>query len=156
LAEHDDDSVRFVLAGSLIGAGQIVPAIEQHEILLARQPESATLLNNLAWLYSRQGDDRALDYARRAHRIKPAAPEIADTLGWLLVERGELKRGLELLRQANATVPDNPEIGYHLAAALYRDGEDATARRLLKTVLAGAAGFADAADARALLRRLGE
>ncbi len=160
LAEHgDDDTTRFVLAGGLIAAGQFDQAIAQHEILLARQPESATVLNNLAWLYHRRGDDRALDYARRAHRIKPAAPEIVDTLGWLLVERGELERGLELLRQANAAAPGNPEIGYHLAAALDRAGDAGAARALLATVLAGAQSFADAADAaaaRALLRRLGE
>ena len=157
LAEHDaDNEVRFVLAGDLIGAGEYPQAIAENETLLARLPDNAVVLNNLAWLYDQQGDDRALGYARRAHQINPDAPEIADTLGWLLVNRGELTRGLELLRQANATAPERAEIGYHLAAALHRSGDDATARALLETALGSGTAFSGATEAQALLRRLSE
>src|SRR3546814_7859923 len=62
-----------------------------------------SVLNNLAWLKNELGEPNALDYARRAHDLAPDSPEIADTLGWMLVQsKDTAEEGLALLREARS------------------------------------------------------
>jgi Flp pilus assembly protein TadD len=69
--------------------------------------------------------------------MAPERPEITDTLGWLLVQNGNVNRGLVLLQEARVKAPHIPDIHYHMAVALYKSGRTAEARkeldRLLKT-----------------------
>jgi len=77
----------------------------------------ATLLNNLAWAYSEQGEhERALPLARRAWELDPANPATADTLGWVLFRSGARAEGLALLERAVRGAPSNAEIRRHLEA----------------------------------------
>ena len=75
-------------------------------------------------------------------------------LGWLLVRKGHTKMGLELLRKARAGAPEQHDIGYHLAAALSRTGEDASAPKLLKGILDTGRKFDAIEDARKLYAKL--
>jgi Flp pilus assembly protein TadD len=59
---------------------------------------------------------------------------IADTYGWLLVEQGQVGQGIEILRKAAAAPAATPEIRYHLAAALARDGQRDSARDMLQKI----------------------
>ena len=61
---------------------------------------------------------------------------------------------LRLLRLAHADRPDDPAIAFHLAMALSRSGQDASARAVLEPVLSRRPSFADEAEAAALLTRL--
>ncbi|MCG8691161.1 MAG: PEP-CTERM system TPR-repeat protein PrsT, partial [Minwuiales bacterium] len=152
---EEDDEARFVLTSALIASGDHAGAIRESERLLERRPDNPIVLNNLAWLYDQSGDSRAVDYATRAHELAPQSPEIADTLGWMLVRQGEVERGLTLLRQANAAAPNHPEIGYHLAATLNKQGDRTGAREVLESVLGPDTNFQGVEDARALLKELG-
>ena len=154
-ANEEDDEARFVLTSALIASGDHAEAIRESERLLERRPDNPIVLNNLAWLYDQTGDNRAVDYAARAHELAPQSPEIADTLGWMLVRQGEVERGLTLLRQANAAAPNHPEIGYHLAATLNKQGDRTGAREVLESVLGPDTNFQGVEDARALLKELG-
>jgi len=112
-----------VLAEQLGARGQTAAAVKQYETVLQRAPNSLVALNNLAVIYQQQKDPRALGLATKAYAAAPGQPLIADTYGWLLVDQGKLDEGIEVLRKAAATPGATPEVRYHLAAALARDGQ---------------------------------
>jgi Flp pilus assembly protein TadD len=59
---------------------------------------------------------------------------VIDTFGWAEVQTGNVNRGTELLRAASGLAPANPEIRLHLAKALIKSGDKASARRELETL----------------------
>jgi Flp pilus assembly protein TadD len=94
-------------------------AIAIYEGLRSRLGEGdATILNNLAWAYSEQGDpDSAIPIARRAFALDSSNPATADTLGWILYKSGARAEGLALLQQAARGAPSDAEIRRHLERA---------------------------------------
>jgi putative PEP-CTERM system TPR-repeat lipoprotein len=153
-ANPESRPARRVLALAEIGAGRLDVAQRMYLALAGEDPEDAVVANNLALLLLRRGDARALDYAERAWRLKPESPALLDTLGWVLVSRGEAERGLTLLREANARDAGQLDIRYHIAVALERLGRRDEARREIESVLAIGRKFESAEAARALLARL--
>ncbi len=153
LAAHPEDvSVRGFHAEALLEMGDRRRAIAEYEVLLRHAPQNVIALNNLAWLYLQEGDARAVETARRAHALAPRAAGVADTYGWALVETGEVDEGLALLRTADAQGGiTQPEIRYHLAAALGQAGQKAEAAGLLRTLLAEHEEFPSRVDATRLL-----
>lgn len=145
-----DAPARELLASLHISARQYDKAITESEEVLKVQPANPIVLNNLAWLYSQKRDPRALEYAERAHASAPNAPAILDTLGYILVQKGDIERGLPLLRKAYDDSKKAPEIGYHLAVALEKSGQAGEARSLLEAVLNNPASFDEKAEAKKL------
>ena len=101
----EDVGVRLYAAEVSLRDKNYKRAIEQYEFLLRKQPENVLLLNNLAWSYQQVKDPRALETAERAYKLKPDNPDVADTLGWMLSEQGNTRRGVELLQKAVAAAP---------------------------------------------------
>lgn len=156
LAGHsDDDEARALLAGAYARLKAPDKAIATLEQVLKKHPDSAPVLNNLAWLYHQSGDKRALAVAQRAYRLAPGQPAVLDTLGWILVTGGEPARGLAHLREASARAARNPQLYYHIGAALAALGRPDEARAALEKALDISADFAGAPEARGLLARLG-
>ena len=141
-------------AENLLGAKQYKAAIVNFEAVLKRNPGNPLVLNNLAWAYQQEKDPRALATAEQANKLAPNAPPLMDTLGWILVEQGDVKRGLALLEQAAAKAPQANDIRYHLAAALHKSGDKARARKEAEKALADGKPFAQAEETRALLKLL--
>ena len=79
-------------------------------------------------------DPRAVEYAEKANRLAPNRPSFMDTLGMLLVERGDTKRGIELLQRAVALSPEAPAIRLNLSKALLKAGRKDEARRELRVL----------------------
>ena len=155
LAAYPDETVvRFFLAQALLAVGDNKGAIREYEDLAGTAPDNLVVLNNLAFLYQQEGDPRALEYAERAHAQAPDHPAVASTLGWVLVNRGEVGRGLPLLETARRALPDRPEVRYHYATALAKAGRPAEAREELVTLLDEVESFPQRADAEALLQTL--
>lgn len=155
VAEHpDDNEARSLLADGLVTSGNPKAAIEHYEYLRKKLPGDALPRNNLANALQQLKDPRALEVAEEAYKLVPGNPLVADTLGWILVERGDLKRGLELIRQAAAKLPDMPEVRYHLAVALAKSGDNAAARREVQEALKSGKPFPQQKEARELLSRL--
>jgi putative PEP-CTERM system TPR-repeat lipoprotein len=144
-----------VLADGRLMRGNLAAARANYEQLLQRHPNDVEVLNNLAQVALRQGDKAALQFAERAYSLANGEPSIVDTLGWVLVQQGQLDRGLSLLRDARLRDATNPEIRFHYASALAMTGREAEARSELKEVLKGGATFGEIEEARKLQRQLG-
>ncbi len=131
----DDLAARGYLAETQMAAGRDQDAIATYLRILQQTPNNAVALNNLAGLYQRRGDPRARATAEQALKVDPDSPAIQDTAGWILVEQGEIQRGLEQLRKALASLPRNENVRYHHAVALARAGDKAAARKELERLL---------------------
>jgi putative PEP-CTERM system TPR-repeat lipoprotein len=151
----EDDGARRALAVGYLDNGQLPQARDLHEQLLKASPEDANLLNNLAWVYQKLGDKRALEVARQAYGLSPEQASTLDTLGWILVEGGDAEGGIRYLREAYARASAVPEVRYHLGVALAQLGRKDEARTELKAALKLSETFDGADTARALLRELG-
>ena len=99
-------------------------------------------------------DPGALGFAEKAYALAPRSPAIADTLGWLLVERGDTKRGVEILAKAASAAPNALEIRLHYAKALLKSGDKAGARTELEAVAGTSAESPQKAEAAELLKQL--
>lgn len=95
-------------------------ALTWYEKSVELNPNMPAALNNLAWMYYERKDPRAIEYAKKAYDLAPNTAPIADTYGWILVEKGDLVRGIELLNKAAQLDPDNKEIQEHLKEAQSR------------------------------------
>lgn len=155
LATHPhDQAARAYFAEYKMLAGEDKTAIAQYEQLLRDAPDNPIMLNNLAVLYQRTGDGRALATAQRALQLAPQSAVVLDTLGWILVEQNQVAKGLELIRQALDKVPESDSIRYHYAVALARSGQRDKARQELTRLVQGKRDFPELPEARALLDKL--
>lgn len=157
--EENPDDVRAALALGMDYAGRDWndEAVTAYRRVLDADPDNYVALNNIAWVYEKRGaeqdNERALNAATRAYRERSDLPAIADTYGWFLLQAGRGAEALEVLEEA-AAASDDPEIAFHLAAALADQGRTSDAVTLLDRVLAGSAEFDSRGEAEILRRRL--
>ncbi len=149
-----DPVVRIYMADFDLRRKDYKSAARYYKEVLAVQPQNALVLNNLAWAANELKDPGALGYAEKAYALAPGNPAIADTYGWLLVEKGETKRGLELLTKAAASAPDAGEIRLHLAKALIKAGDKPAARQELEAIVKLGEKAPQRAEAEELLKSL--
>lgn len=155
LATHPEDAaVRSELAESQARAGDVKGAARTYEEGLARKPKDPTLLNNLAVIYDRMDDPRALPLAGQAYDVAGGSLAVADTYGWLLVRKGDAAKGLELLKKAADGLPQEAEVQYHLAYALAKAGRKADALNVARRAAGLPASVAVKADLRRLIAEL--
>ena len=150
----DDYSTRFYLATQYQNAEENEKAITEYKRILEQTPDNSTVLNNLAWLYSLNGNPEAMDMAERAYRFSPENPGILDTYGWILVQQGQVEKGQRLIKQALDVIPGNLDIRYHYAIALLKAGNDAEGKQILEDLLDQDKPFGGQEDAKRLLKNL--
>ena len=150
----NDDATRGVMATTLLRLGRYDEALAEYERLANDQKEDFAVLNNLAWIYSIKDDPRALEIAETAYKISGGAAPVADTLGWILLKKGDLGSAKPYLSSAGAQLPNNPDVQYHLATLLYREGKSPEARAILEKITAPQAKFDSKADAMKLLEEI--
>jgi len=149
-----DSNMRLRLAEAYQSVGEIGNANAQYGQVLASSPDNFVATNNLAWNYFTSGDARAEDLARRAYELRPDSSAVVDTLGWILVSKGSLEEGIELLRAAVELDDATPDVRYHLAAALAESGDKEEARSILEELLESEEFFASKDAAESLLADL--
>ncbi|WP_395407585.1 XrtA/PEP-CTERM system TPR-repeat protein PrsT [Pseudoduganella sp. UC29_106] len=155
LSAHPDDVRAQLYKGeTLLADRQYRQAAEHLNLTLQREPKNVTALNDLAWAYQQAGDERALPIAEEAYRVAGEQPVVMDTLGWILVEKGDAARGVQILQKASIQAPQARDIRYHMAVGLFRTGDKAGARKELQQLMSGDTRFAQADEARALLQKL--
>ncbi len=155
IAKHPADVAAMDTMGdALVERGDYEAALGVFERANQLALNDPILLNDLSWVRHKLGRPGARELAQRAYQITPA-PEIADTLGWIMVNEGKVEAGLPLLREAYQARQDNPDIRYHLAFALDRTGDAATARSLLAPLDGVTTPFMEQQPAQALRAKLG-
>jgi putative PEP-CTERM system TPR-repeat lipoprotein len=102
---------------------------EQHyRAVLAAQPRNALALNNVAWLMAKQGKPGAVKLAEQANEVLPNRPHLMDTLATALAAEGDIKRALEVQREAVMKDTKDPSLKLNLAK-LYLQAKDKTRAR---------------------------
>lgn len=124
-------------------------ALDTYEKLLAVNSTYGPALNNAAYLYAEQRKDldKACELAQKARDVQPDDPATADTLGWILLQRGEYTRALSLLQESADKLPGEPEVLYHLGMAHYLRLEEGPARAAFQAALATQKDFPSKAKA---------
>lgn len=133
LSKHPNDRiVRLYLAQSAGAARDYATAVRYYRELVELEPNNALYLNNLASAAGRTNDPQALSFAEKAAALAPDNASILDTLGGLLVEKGDTTRGIEMLRKAVTLAPERPELRLNFAKGLLAGGDKASARKELQ------------------------
>ena len=155
LTNHPDDlEARYTAASIYEENGQTDKAMTLYEKTLLEKNDDVVALNNLAWLYFREGKPKAREYAEKANQLAPDVPEIMDTLGWILAHDNQLEKAIGLLKTAWNKRPDIPSIGYHLAFVLNKSGDKTKAKGILEDVLKAHPEFPEREMAEKLRKRL--
>jgi len=136
LNRHPDDQfARSYAARALMLANRNHEAISHYEYLLKSNPNNASALNNLAVLYQRVNDTRDLATAERAFKLAQNNSAIQDTLGWILIMRGQNSNGLNYLSKAATAAPKVAEIQYHYGVGLARVGKKTEAKKAFEKAI---------------------
>ena len=114
-----DEELLYALGAAYERAGQGEVAAAQMRALLSLNPDHVEALNFLGYSYAEQGVrlEEAEKLVRRALEIKPRSGHVLDSLGWVLFRRGDHRRAVEILEQADALVGPDATILEHLGDA---------------------------------------
>lgn len=146
---------RFFLASLLDDAKEYDRATQLYKEILQSDPEHVAALNNLAVLLGEQNHfEESVSFARRAHALAPNEPIVADTLGWALIQAGQIAQGRQVLEEATSPAVSYAPLYYHLAVAQHRMQDTQAARTNLEQALSISTTFAEADQARKLLNSL--
>jgi tetratricopeptide (TPR) repeat protein len=87
-------------------------------------PEESSVLNYLGytWVDQNQNVKTAMDYIRKAVKLKPDDGYYIDSLGWAYYRLGDMKSAVEHLERAVELRPDDPVINDHLGDAYWQVG----------------------------------
>jgi putative PEP-CTERM system TPR-repeat lipoprotein len=153
-AQPKDLAFRQYLGERATRLKQYPVAIKHYEVILAEQPKSPVALNNLAWVLGRANDPKALEVAERAFTLSPLTPAIMDTYGSLLVEKGDVAKGLDLLKKAAELAPQSAEVRLNFARGLIKAGRKDEARRELEELAKLGERFVAREEVAALMKSL--
>ncbi|WP_426196712.1 XrtA/PEP-CTERM system TPR-repeat protein PrsT [Massilia sp. DWR3-1-1] len=155
LQQHPKDMrVEMYRAECALNDKQYAAAAAQYESIVAHYPKNLVVLNNLAMSYHLGGDKRAVATADQAYTMAGEQPMVMDTLGWILVQQGNVARGLPLLLRASVLAPQAHDIRLHVAQGLIKSGDRPAARKELEAITGPDIRFAQVDEARALLAQL--
>jgi Flp pilus assembly protein TadD len=154
IKDHPDGrDAQFVLATLYERENDTAAAQQAYEAAYKSAPTNWITANNLATLYAEKGDARARAMGEQAYYLAPSSAT-ADTYGWSLVRTGDATEGLRFMRIAQAGLPNNAVVLYHLAVALKDTGDTKNAREVLQKVIGSGAAFGDEDAAKQLLQEL--
>ena len=97
---------------------------------LALSPDESLVLNYLGYSWVDQGHNlkQAMDYIRKAVKLKPDDGYYVDSLGWAYYRLGNLPAAVENLERAVELKPDDPIINDHLGDAYWKVGRTLEAK----------------------------
>jgi tetratricopeptide (TPR) repeat protein len=156
-AAEPNNGVAHMRLGMLAERSQdFQKAISEYKSTINLDAANAVAKNNLAWIYAQHDGDLniALGLAQEARRLQPSDPNIADTLGWILVKRGLGQSALPYLKECVAKNPEKAVYHYHLGMAYLKAGEKPQAKSELRTALQSGAPFAGSDDAKQTLEAI--
>jgi tetratricopeptide (TPR) repeat protein len=91
---------------------------------LVLSPDESLVLNYLGYSWVDQGSNlkQAMDYIRKAVKLKPDDGYYVDSLGWAYYRLGNMAAAVENLERAVELKPDDPIINDHLGDAYWKVG----------------------------------
>ena len=97
---------------------------------LELSPEESPVLNYLGytWVDQSQNLKTAMDYIRKAVKLKPDDGYYIDSLGWAYYRLGNIQSAVEYLERAVELRPDDPVINDHLGDAYWSIGRKLEAK----------------------------
>ena len=116
------------------------------------------VMNDLAWVLQEKNEvDQAEPLVREALKLNDKIGTAWDTLGMILMKRGQVKESGGLFQKALLLSPDNPFIQVHLAMFHEKNGDVKKAAELAENLLSHAEGLgpADQETLRRITHRLG-
>lgn len=140
--------------------GDPARARTQFEKALSDDPSLAEAKNGLAFILATDRSDleRALTLAQEAQQQLPNVAEVADTLGFVYLQKGLTDAAIDRFRFAIELTPTgaepSPSIRYHLGLALAAAGRSKDAAEAFEKALASKAAFPEADAARKELERV--
>jgi len=104
---------------------------------LELSPDETPVLNYLGytWIDQSQNLKTAMDYIRKAVKLKPDDGYYVDSLGWAYYRLGNIQSAVEQLERAVELKPDDPVINDHLGDAYWRIGRTLEAKYQWQQVL---------------------
>jgi tetratricopeptide (TPR) repeat protein len=148
--------VYLVLGDVYYQTKQEEKAIQSYQKTIELSPKSPDAYQRLSLIFSEQprNHDEALKMAQKAIELAPESPFSLDSLGWVYVQRGETKKGIEKLRNASTLLPQDPIILYHLGVGYYKDNNPKEAKNALQAALNVSKNFRGADQATEILKKL--
>lgn len=150
----NDHQARHQLALSYLNGKRLREAADQYRILVRANPKDLVAYNNLAWALGELRDKEALTVAEQAYKLNPGHPTTQDTLGWILVNQGQVSKGIDLLNKAHAKAPAAAEIHWHYAYALAKSGDRKRAKEELEKLIYSGQPFPQKDEATTLFNSL--
>ena len=167
-------AARAYLERARAAHGEVSGVLLHHALLLVRQGQrgkAIALLRrasledpladkaraNLSLLLmqqSRANLPEALDWARRAVKIRAQRPHNQRTLGVVALAAGRVSEAEGAFRQVLDLQPDNPDNWYHLGLACAQGGKEEEARKYLAGALKISPGLKRAKDLLAQIDRV--
>lgn len=140
------------LANLSAARGDNKTALNYYRQVADVDPANPDALNNMAYLLAAMPNraDEALKYAQKAQEVSPDDPNIADTLGWILYQKGLYPSAIQQLQRA-AAKESNVVWKYHLAMAYARAGDRTHGLMALNAALKRDPHVPEAAQAKQLL-----
>jgi cellulose synthase operon protein C len=134
-----NEALRMVLGGIYEADNRFDNAIEQYQAVVNEDPNSVVAVNNLVSLISDYKTDEAS--LKRAVELasvlkESPIPQFRETLGWILVQSGDVKAGLPILEQGISKLDNYGMAHYHIGVAYAKAGDKIPASEHLNRALA--------------------
>ena len=133
----ESNDLRFALAAALERGGRFDEAVERFRELIAREPDNASALNYLGYMFADRGVnlDEALELIRKAVDEEPNSGAYLDSLGWVYFKLGDLDRAEKHLAEAARLEPFDPTVHEHLGELHLARGDQAAAAAAFRRAL---------------------
>ncbi|MDF1536253.1 MAG: tetratricopeptide repeat protein [bacterium] len=138
----DEPSLLYQLAITYDRSGQFDRAVKTLEHLIKVKPDHFDAMNYLgySWADRNMRLKEALNLVKRALEIKPDAPYIIDSLGWVYYRMGRYEEALELLIKAGEKMGGDVTVLEHIGDTYDKLGKDELAVEFWSLALAADPG----------------
>ncbi len=172
-SKNDSDSVKSILlegktniANSLKiplrlatiyeAEAEYAKSITLYRNLNQKYPDNLIIANNLASMLSDHGNEEDLQLAKSLTvKLEENGESVfLDTIGWVYYKLADYEQSISYLKQAVEQMPEVNVFNFHLGMALYKYGDETSAKTYLTRALANNSKFSGRADAEALLKKI--
>jgi tetratricopeptide (TPR) repeat protein len=121
----DDETLLFATAVVLDKRGDWKQSLARMKSVLALNPKNTAAMNFIGYTLAERGGDlhEAEQFVRRALEVKPDSAAFLDSMGWVMLKKGEVDRAIEFLEKAVTEAPDEPTLFEHLGDACVKSGK---------------------------------